>query len=312
VTIKGLSRIAAVAAALAAVAVAPAPAAASGAHVRIWTIHYRAHLGERRPAFVVLPSWYGPKHDPPLPLVISPHGRGVGAAANARIWANLPAEGRFAVVNPGGQGRRLALYSWGYRGQIDDLARMPAILHETLPWLHIERRRIYGVGGSMGGQEILLLIAKHPHLLAGAVSFDAPTNMALRYADFPLITDGRNDQRLALDEIGGTPRLDPHAYAARSPLDFAAAIAHSGVPLQLWWSVSDLIVRDQAANSGALYERIKAIDPSAPVTKVIGFWMHSEEMKADSKLAVALQKLGLLPASAVPPTTQRGQAPPVL
>jgi hypothetical protein len=29
----------------------------------------------------------------PIPLVISPHGRGVGAAANADLWGDLPGEG---------------------------------------------------------------------------------------------------------------------------------------------------------------------------------------------------------------------------
>ena len=49
----------------------------------------------------------------------------MSAAVNARFWGNLPAEGDFAVVNPGGEGRRLRQYSWGDPGQIDDLARMP-------------------------------------------------------------------------------------------------------------------------------------------------------------------------------------------
>jgi len=62
---------------------------------------------------------------------------------------------------------------------------MPEILRETLPWLRIDRRRIYAVGGSMGGQEALLLLAKYPDLLAGAVSFDAPTNMATRVRRIP-------------------------------------------------------------------------------------------------------------------------------
>ena len=28
--------------------------------IRTWKIHYRAHNGVRRAAYVVLPSWYGP------------------------------------------------------------------------------------------------------------------------------------------------------------------------------------------------------------------------------------------------------------
>lgn len=76
-----------------------------------------------RRAYVLLPHWYGPRRDPPLPLVVSPHARGVPARDNARVWGDLPARDRFAVVNPEGQGRRFALYSWGDPGQIGDLAR---------------------------------------------------------------------------------------------------------------------------------------------------------------------------------------------
>src|SRR6266545_3276933 len=90
--------------------------------VRVWAIHYRSHAGSRRNAYVVLPSWYRPGHNPRIPLVISPHGRGVTAGANVQRWGNLPAFGGFAVVNPEGQGRRLRLHSWGYAGQVADLA----------------------------------------------------------------------------------------------------------------------------------------------------------------------------------------------
>ena len=43
----------------------------SGRQVRIWTIHYRAHNGAARRAYVLLPAWYGPKNHPAIPLVIS-------------------------------------------------------------------------------------------------------------------------------------------------------------------------------------------------------------------------------------------------
>src|SRR5205814_1965976 len=178
-------------------------------------------------------------------LVISPHGRGVTALANTRLWGALPARGPFAVVNPEGQGRRLTLYSWGDPGQIDDLARMPRILRRAIRWLRIGP--IYAVGGSMGGQETLLLLARHPHLLAGAISFDAPADMASRFREFPESVGGSRLQELAVEEIGGTPTRDPRAWAARSPLDDARAIAASRVPLQLWWSTRDRIVVDQAA-----------------------------------------------------------------
>jgi poly(3-hydroxybutyrate) depolymerase len=264
--------------------------------IRVWPIVYRAWDGHRRRAFVVLPSWYGPRNHPPVPLVISPHGRGVKARNNVHFWGDLPAVGRFAVVNPEGQGRRLTLYSWGAPGEISDLARMPAIAREALPWLHIDPHRIYAIGGSMGGQETLLLVARHPHLLAGAISFDANTDMALRYRDFALVPAERRLRRLARLEIGGTPRTANAAFRQRSPLAQACAIAASDVPLEVWWSTRDRIVLDQARNSEALLDRIRALDPDAPVVGVAGTWKHTAEMWYFRRLPAALASIGLLPA----------------
>ena len=137
--------------------------------VRQWGLRYRAHNKILRWAVVVAPAHYGPDHpSPPLPLVISPHGRGVRARTNANLWRDLPGQGGFAVICPGGMGRRLPLHSWGWRGQIDDLARMPGILRAARPWLRLDLERVYAVGGSMGGQETLLLLGQHPRLLCGS------------------------------------------------------------------------------------------------------------------------------------------------
>src|ERR1700693_5361682 len=71
-------------------------------------IHYVAHDGVRRAAWLLLPvGTHGP-----IPLVISPHGRGVGADENSLLWGDLPGEGGFAVINPAGEGRRLHFFSW--------------------------------------------------------------------------------------------------------------------------------------------------------------------------------------------------------
>jgi len=85
------------AAALAAVALAVAGAA--GAHtsaVRTLTFDYPSHAGVARTAYLVLPAWYGPKRHPPIPFVISPHGRGVSGSYNLRFWGDLPGRGPFA------------------------------------------------------------------------------------------------------------------------------------------------------------------------------------------------------------------------
>jgi poly(3-hydroxybutyrate) depolymerase len=263
--------------------------------VHIWTIHYRAHDGRVRRAFVELPAWYGPQRHPSIPMIISPHGRGMSAQANLRVWGELPALGRLAVVDPEGQGRRLALFAWGDPGDVSDLSKMPDFAERALPWLHIDRGRIYAFGGSMGGQETLLLVAKDPHLLAGAAAFDAPTNMAARYQAFPLLHGGYALQRLARIEIGGTPATDARGYAIRSPLGDARRIAFSGVPLQIWWSIRDRIVVEQAQESGRLYRTIKRLNPDAPVQEFVGAWAHTAEMRPDTRLPTALKLFHLLP-----------------
>jgi len=269
--------------------------------VRVLAVSYQAHDGLSRRAYLILPAWYGPLQHPPIPLVISPHGRGVGARANIRRWGDLPARGGFAVINPEGQGRKLTLFSWGDPGEIRDLARMPQIAERAVPWLHIDRHRVYAFGGSMGGQETLLLVARFPRLLAGAAAFDAPTNMAARYRAFDRLPFGDGLQRLARREIGGTPATDPGGYAIRSPLDWARKIAFAGVPLQIWWSRRDRIVCDQEHESGLLYRDVKRLNPVAPVSEFVGTWAHTTEMAAHGYLPYALSRFGLLPPRTPPP-----------
>ena len=279
--------------------VLPETAKAMRPAVRVIPISYRAHDGLMRRAYVIVPADYVP--GTPIPLVISPHGRGVGARVNVRRWGRLPALGDFAVVNPEGQGRALTLFSWGDPGEIRDLARMPDIVEEALPWLHVDRHRVYAFGGSMGGQETLLLAAHFPHLLAGAASFDAPTNMAARYRAFVGQPLGERLQHLARIEIGGTPATDPHGYAERSPLDAARRIAFCGVPLQIWWSARDRVVTDQRDDSGLLYRMIKRLNRTAPVSEYVGTWAHTTEMKSHAYLPYALSLFGLMPPRAAPP-----------
>jgi poly(3-hydroxybutyrate) depolymerase len=302
------------AALLATVAAAPpsgrawATGAGSAAAPLVYTITYTAHNGREREATVLLPAGYDPSANPPLPLVISPHGRGATGKSNAKFWGNLPTIGNFAVVNPDGMGRRMKGFSYGFAGHIDDLGRMPEIVSQALPWVRIDRSRIYALGSSMGGQETLLLVARHPRLLAGAAAMDSVTDLGLRYQQvLELPTNPEFVKRwgapngIALQnamrrEVGGTPTTSPRAYAARSPLSQAQAIANSGVPLQIWWSRVDKIVTEQKTQSGALYRELRRLGPRAPLKAYIGGWKHSTEMRAKALLPLALSDFGLLPA----------------
>ncbi len=158
----------------------------------------------------------------------------------------------------------------------------------------------------MGGQETLLLLARHPKLLAGAAAFDAVTDFARQYRQFPSLRCdrrchttwdgplGRSLQKLARDEIGASPKQSPHAYETRSPITYARAIAASCVPLQLWWSTKDRIVRDQRHQSAKLFEDLRRLNPRAPIAAYSGWWRHSAEMHAETRLPMALSAFGLL------------------
>jgi hypothetical protein len=145
-----------------------------------------------------------------------------------------------------------------------------------------------------------LLVARHPHLLAGAASFDAPTNMAARYRAFVDQPMGRGLQKLVRLEVGGTPLTDPHGYALRSPLDWARKIAFSGVPLQIWWSKHDRVVTDEREESGRLYRTVKRLNPDAPVSEFVGTWAHTTEMKSGGYLPYSLSLFGLMPPRSGP------------
>jgi poly(3-hydroxybutyrate) depolymerase len=263
--------------------------------VRNWSIRYLAHNRTPQPATVVVPAEYGPnRRTPPLPLVIAPHGRGNSAAYTASLWDGLPGRGGFAVIAPSGMGRRLPFYSWGYHRQIDDLARMPSIAEGALPWLRINTNRIYCVGGSMGGQETLLMLGQHPKMLAGAVAIDPVTNFYRRYYDFALSPLTRGLQAIARVEVGGTPKTNPAGYVLRSPTHWLPQVAKSGKPLQLWWSLADLIVEDQIHQTAHYYEELKRLKPRGRVQPVTGLWAHMSQLK-ERKLPAAAKFLGLIP-----------------
>ncbi len=282
-------------------AIALVPSAAPGrsaARVQTLTFSYTAHDGAARTAYLVLPAWYGPDRHPAIPLVISPHGRGVDGAYNLRFWGDVPADGPFALVSPDGQGRRLPLYSWGYGGQIDDLARMPELAPAAFPWLELNGRT-YAIGSSMGAQESLLMLARRDTKLAGVVAFDPVTDMAARYRKWPVTRGEHQLPALARTEFGGSPARVPQAYAARSPAGRVHAIASSDVPLQLWWSHADAVVTDQSQQTGAFYSRLRAIAPGAPIQEIVGYWQHAHEFHPETQLLAALACFHLVPAAGI-------------
>lgn len=206
-----------------------------------------------------------------------------------RFWGALPARGRFALISPDGHGRKLPFSSWGYSGQIDDLAHMGAFARHAFPWLRLGGR-VYGIGSSMGGQEVLLLAARTR--LTGVAAFDSATDLRLRYRAWFTTPGEQQLPALARIEVPGTPTTNPDGYALRSPIDHVEAIVRNGTPIQLWWSRRDRVVTDGAQQTGAFYDRLRG---RLPVQQIVGLWQHAHEMHPGTQLPAALACFGLLP-----------------
>lgn len=256
---------------------------------RLVRLHYTAHDGRRREALLLLPRAAAQG----LPLVIAPHGRGGDAAHACSVWGDLPGYARVAVVCADDPGRNTLRYSWGDPGTVRDLARLPRIVARAMPGL-VKPRAIYAVGDSMGGQEVLLLVAARPRLLRGAVAMDPTTDLTTRYTQLGLARNGPNDwQPLMRLEVGGTPAQLPHAYALRSPVNHVRAIAASGVPLEVWWSSRDRAVPTKPGTQAEGF--IKAMAKARPreiFCERMGWWPHGWPWR--HSLWAALRFLGLM------------------
>jgi hypothetical protein len=116
-------------------------------------------------------------------------------------------------------------------------------------------------------------------------------DMARRYRQF-----GQALQRLARLEIGGTPAGDPAAYAARSPDRYEEVIAASHVPLQIYWSQQDRVLRGERRSVDRFASAIDSRTRHMCLFLYRGDWRHAAEMEANRELRPALVRLGLLPA----------------
>ena len=280
--------------ALAAVLVASATGPDSANAGTTWrSVHFRGPGASRDLLLVGTPDWYGPKRNPPLPLVISPHARGGNAFKNKRRWGDLPGREGLIVLDPSLKGRVLGEdRAWGYPPMVSALARLPLTARRILPWLRWDPDRVYAAGFSMGAQEALLLLARQPDLLAGVSVADPVTDFLRRWYEFRDSPLTRSEQAKATREVGGTPRTAPWLYRRRSPAAFARTIAFSGVPVQLWWNPRDETVVNQATTQTGRFQRLLLqLNPQAPVDGVVHHAPHGWVFRAENSLPAMLDFL---------------------
>lgn len=272
---------------------APGSSAPAGSAATRWVaVHFRGPGGRPDSAIVAIPAWYGPGDDPALPLVLSPHSRGITPWQAARRWGDLPGRFGLIVVNPGLHGRVIPRRSWAWPPDIAEMAALPGIVERRLPYLRYDPNRVYAAGDSMGGQETLMLVARRPDLFAAAVAADPVTNFLRRWYEFPVSGESWGEQRAATREVGATPRQAPWLYVRRSPIFFARTFASSGVPIELWWNPHDtVVVKEGSAQTGDFYRTVMQLDPHAPVFARHDDVMHGYTFKYDHELPAMVRFL---------------------
>ena len=67
------------------------------------------------------------------------------------------------------------------------------------------------------------------------------------------------------------------------------------MPLQIWWSPQDKIVIDQQRQAARLVQLDLEAEPEGRPVGFTGGWSHSAEMRAKTRLPLALAMFGLLP-----------------
>jgi pimeloyl-ACP methyl ester carboxylesterase len=264
----------------------PSPSPSPVPLVQTIVVSYSAWNGTALAATLVLPLDYSAENATPLPCIVQPHGRGSRPAYAASLWGDLPTRYGFAVICPDAVGEDGTANSWAAPGQIDDVVRMPDTVEAAVPWVRFDRRRLYLVGSSMGGQESLVGLARAPDHFAAVAAFDGAADLAARYRDMGAAGQ-RGDQAKLRHELQGVPAQRRFAYQQRSPLSFCRTLATCGVPLRIAWSTADQIVtRGADTQFGRLCRRLRAVAPEVPLTEVISALPHGQALPADPMAVV--------------------------
>ena len=273
---------------------------------QVLAVPYHSWNNKARYATVVLPLDYAPGNNEPLPCIVQPHGRKATPLGPAGRWGDLPTSQRFMIICPDSSGRRDPYNSWAVAGQLQDIVEIVGVVESSIPWVHVDRQRLYILGISMGGHETLCTIARYPDVFAAGLCVDGNANLAARYREFPYV-DMADTQPLMRREVGGTPRQVPWLYARRSSTPFAWTLATCDVPIAIWWSKDDKIGYNQAkTQTGYLYRRIKALRADAPVVQVIGRGVHGTMLASHPEAGIEfLRPNGVWRTLPEPPTTWR-------
>ena len=222
-----------------------------------------------------------------IPLVLAPHPITWTAAQDYHVgleglmreyhrgYYGLADKHGVIIALPHGHHHKEDLCSVGGPEQIADMIHLIDGLSEH--GYHVDPKRVYACGMSMGGQEALLIAGKYPEKITAVFAFNPIVDLAAWYeelatSEIPEIREYDTAARIA-NEVGGTPSEVPEAYAERSATHYSEGL--SKVPTMIYWSEQDLIVpRQTTHHTIPLYRAVKAMDISSPMAEYNHTRMH--------------------------------------
>ena len=183
------------------------------------------------------------------PFGFSPESVMFGEPAGDRLirpldgFGDPAAAAGFIVVAPTGQGRSLAGVSLGWQPHLAAAMQVARSIAAD-----VGTRFITAGGLSMGGLEALVLAGQHPGEVKAVWAVNPIVDLARLYDDVvarrtsPTLFEMAVHSQIA-EEVGGTPLECRAEYERRSPITYAAALAHTQV--RLTWSPADTIIPAQ-------------------------------------------------------------------
>lgn len=173
--------------------------------------------GSRQPYHVYIPDSYDPER--PTPVVFSLHGFGGRTGPAAGGWRARWADAyTWLMIRPDGRGNQ----NWDGIGE-DDIFCIIRDLGEATayhPALHIDTKRLYAEGGSMGGHGCFRLATRHPGTfaavapVAGWTKFEEFLPHWYDAADKPRFPDYVDPARRAVLETASSLRQAENARSS--------------------------------------------------------------------------------------------------
>jgi len=117
-----------------------------------------------------VPDKYTPEQA--WPLVVALHGYGDNAAAFHDLWKSVTDSLGFVLLTPQGEERTQEGFGWAWGSNAERAVQISIDIVRKV--VHVDPKRIYLTGFSLGGSLCYVLVLNHPQIFRGIAPLGAP------------------------------------------------------------------------------------------------------------------------------------------